>query len=59
MKATAGILAIFISIPIWFFLLYKILEFVNATDLMWFLYWIYVPVTLTVHIISKLAEGRK
>ena len=30
--------------PIWYYLLYKILQAVEASDLMWFLYWVYFPV---------------
>jgi len=48
MKALLAILATFVSLPIWLYLLYQILESVNASELMWFLYWAYVPVTLIV-----------
>lgn len=37
-------------------LLYKILEAVNASELMWFMYWIYLPVSVLAGIISKLTE---
>lgn len=50
------ILAIFITIPIWLFLLYKILHAVNASELMWFLYWIYVPANFIAGFLIKLAE---
>lgn len=55
MKAISGIIAIFITLPIWFFLLYRILEAVNASELMWFLYWIYVPATILVGVLMKIA----
>jgi membrane protein DedA with SNARE-associated domain len=55
----SGLLAIFISVPIWFYLVYKILQAVNATELMWFLYWIYVPVVLSVYIISTIVRASK
>jgi hypothetical protein len=29
--------------PIWYFLLYKILVMVGATELMMFLFWVYAP----------------
>ena len=54
MKLVAGLLAIFVSLPIWFFLLYRILQSVNATELMWFLYWIYVPASLVIATMAKL-----
>lgn len=48
--------ALFITMPIWFYLLYKVLLAVNATELMWFLYWAYVPFSVFVHLASKLTE---
>jgi hypothetical protein len=45
----AALGTIFLTLPIWFFLLYKILQAVNASDLMWFLYWIYAPASLFIH----------
>jgi len=48
MKAILAILATFVSLPIWLYLLYQILESVGANELMWFLYWVYVPVSLIV-----------
>jgi len=56
MKAVAAILGLFITMPIWFFLLYRILEAINASELTWFLYWVYVPVGIIVGVLSKVAE---
>ena len=56
MKAVAALLAAFITLPIWFFLLYRILQAVNASELMWFLYWIYLPFTFLVLVLVRLAE---
>ena len=56
MKAIAGLLALFVTLPIWFFLLHRILEAVNANELMWFLYWAYVPASILVNILAKLAK---
>lgn len=55
-KAIFGLLALFITLPIWFFLLYRILQAVNAGELMWFLYWIYLPATALVSVLSRLAD---
>lgn len=49
----AGLVAVFLQLPIYFYLFYKILEAVNASELMWFLYWVYVPVTLFIHIMVR------
>jgi hypothetical protein len=56
MKAVAAILGLFITMPIWFFLLYRILEAIIASELTWFLYWVYVPVGIIVGVLSKVAE---
>ena len=57
MKKIAGVIAILITLPIWLYLLYQILVRVDASELMFFLYWIYVPASIIVSIIAKLAES--
>lgn len=58
MKSILAVLATFVSLPIWLYLLYQILESVNANELMWFLYWVYVPVTLIVSALIKYHEDK-
>lgn len=48
------ILSLLITLPIWFYLLYKILKAVNATELMMFLFWIYMPVQIVVFSIGRI-----
>ncbi len=55
-KILAGILALFITLPIWFYLLHEILETVKATELMWFLYWVYLPVSFVSLAVANLFE---
>lgn len=57
LRAIGGITALLITLPIWFFLLYRILQAVNASELMWFLYWIYVPASVVVGLIGKLVDA--
>jgi hypothetical protein len=59
LKKVGIILAVFVTTPIWYFLLYKILISINATELTWFLYWIYLPVGIIVSVITKIVEGEK
>ena len=59
MKKASLFMAIFISLPIWFYLLYKILEAVQATELMWFLYWIYIPSVIIGTILARAFEEQK
>ena len=45
MKATIIVLTL-LTLSIWLYLLHSILTVVKASELMWFLYYIYVPVSL-------------
>ena len=56
LKVINALLAIFVALPLWFYLLHEVLERVNATELMWFLFWIYLPVSLFITFIAKLTE---
>lgn len=58
MKAIAGLLGVLVTLPIWFWLLYQVLARVNASELMWFLYWVYVPCSILVQTLFKLAEAK-
>lgn len=53
-----GILLILslICLPISFYLSYKTYTMIGATELMWFLYWVNMPVIIIVQIINKLIE---
>lgn len=56
MKSAIGILQLFVVLPIWYYLMYQILVRVNATELMFFLYWIYVPAALLAATVTKMIE---
>lgn len=55
MKAVVGIIAFFVVAPIWYYLLYQILTRVEASELMWFLYWIYLPAAIIMAVIKELS----
>ena len=57
LKIVHGILYVLIVTPIWYYLLYQILSRVGATELMWFLFWIYIPVSILTVLLIKLAES--
>jgi len=59
MKAVAGLVALFVVMPLWYWLMYQILVRVDASELMWFLFWVYVPVSLFVSIVAKAVELEK
>lgn len=47
---------VFLTLPIWYFLLYQILKRVEATELMMFLFWIYVPTAILGAILTRILE---
>jgi hypothetical protein len=53
-----GLLSACITTPIWYFLLYQILKRVNASELMFFLFWVYVPVHILALIITNIFKGK-
>jgi hypothetical protein len=55
-KVITAILWLFVVTPIWYYLFYKILQAVNASELMWFLFWVYVPAAIVCGIIAKLSD---
>jgi hypothetical protein len=59
LRTVAGLIVLFIQLPIWWYLIYKILQMVNATELMWFLFYVYVPVTLFTSFIQRMLESEK
>jgi hypothetical protein len=59
MRNIAGVITLLMVIPIWYYLLYQILVRVNATELMFFLFWVYAPAHMLVGIVSKLTEPNK
>ena len=58
LNAIKNILGLAVTLPIWYYLIYKLLEAAPATELMWFLFWVYVPAGLLVNILTKIAEAK-
>jgi hypothetical protein len=52
----SGVLSVLVVIPIWYYLFYKILCAVQATELMWFLFWVYIPFAVISQILSRIVE---
>jgi hypothetical protein len=55
----AIILCLFIEMPIWFYLMYWLLSQSNPDRLIWFLFWVYVPVIIFNNIAVKIAGEEK
>ena len=56
MKIVNAMLAVFVGLPIWFYILYQVLSAIEASELTWFLFWAYVPVTIFIQIVGKALE---
>ena len=56
-KIIWAIVGVVVVAPIWYYLLFKILVAVHATELMWFLYWIYFPVALLLGALKAVQEA--
>lgn len=55
-KGVFACINVIVVTPIWLYLLYQILMRVNASELMWFLYWVYIPVAAAVSFTMILLE---
>jgi len=53
------VLTIVVVMPIWFYLLYTLLKGVNASELTWFLFWVYIPVAALCRVIAAIVGNVK
>lgn len=59
LATASNLIAILVVLPIWYWLLYQVLERVNASELMWFLYWVYLPAGVLSATLAKLVSAEK
>ncbi len=57
LKIFVGVVGFCITLPIWFYLVYTMLCAIHPDRLVWFLFWIYVPVNLLVAILSAIVTA--
>lgn len=55
-RVLAGLLALGIHMPIWYYLIYQMLVRINASEVMWLLFWVYVPLGIFIGVVAKIAE---
>lgn len=55
-KVFSGIVGLFVSLPLWYVMIYKILAQIGASESLWVIFWIYMPVSCLVAIILKICE---
>lgn len=53
-----AIIAAVMVLPISLWLQYQVLKRVDASELMWFLYWVNVPLLLLMQILTRLEKGK-
>jgi hypothetical protein len=56
LKTIVTLVGLMVTLPIAIWLQFKIMERVQATDLMWFVFWLNLPLNILVQVIFKLAE---
>ncbi len=56
MKTFLNVIGAVICLPISFYITYSLLCYINADRLLWFLFWVYIPIVLLVNIGLKLLE---
>ena len=56
-QTLTGILTLLFASPLWFTLVFSILKMVEATDVMWWLYWSYVPIVALANILARVGPG--
>lgn len=59
LKAVCAVVTVIVVAPIWYYLLYQILVRVNATELMMFLFWAYVPIGILVQALNAIANSQE
>jgi len=59
LKTVSAILGLIIVMPIWYYLIYQVLIRVHATELMMFLFWVYLPVGILSGILQKIIETQR
>jgi hypothetical protein len=52
MKSAARVFNCIIIVPIWYFLMYTVLTAIHPDRLVWFLFWVYVPLRLIAGLFS-------
>lgn len=56
LKIITGLIAVCLSLPIGLWLQYQVLKRVDASELMFFLFWVNVPLMVFIQIAVKLLE---
>jgi hypothetical protein len=56
MKAASSVIAVFLVMPIWYYLVHWLLVHSGAGDLQMFLFWVYMPFGVFTRLLDRLVE---
>jgi len=55
-KVISGLIGLVVTLPIWFYILHYILVQINASELVMFLFWVYLPVTFILSVVVRVID---
>lgn len=55
-KIVASVIGLFVLLPMWMLLIYQVLASTNQSTWVWVLYWMYLPISILVSILTKIVE---
>jgi hypothetical protein len=58
LRIVNSLIYLFVVGPIWFYLQYKLLQAIQASELMWFLFWVYVPTGMLTTFLLKITSEK-
>lgn len=56
MKILFGLTTLLILLPMWYILLYQILDNVPVEPWVWSIFWVYLPLSVTLSVVGKVFE---
>jgi hypothetical protein len=59
LKIFAGIASLCVTAPIWYFLVYTMLNAAHPDRLVWFLFWVYVPLAILLGILQVVISANE
>lgn len=54
LRVLTGLIALFVTMPIWYYLIYTLLKAANVDRLVWFLFWVYMPVNILTRAVDEI-----
>ncbi len=51
-----SLLVSLLGLPIWMYFIYRVLNIIQADELTWFLFWMYIPLIFVITVLSKLVD---